>query len=174
MKKLLFLAMIGTLISCQERRIKTDCEWEWKITSNDKKWDIFDCHTSTPLDGKYYLFFQAFPEKSKMDLKVLEYVFLTQLPMVPGTYRPREQDSTSTVSFTTSRYDHQEDIEMNRHALDLKANNFYRVDSYDPETGLLTGGFHTEWLKQDASMPGPDRQVLHCEYFEVVLEEGVK
>ncbi len=166
--------MIGTLISCQERRIKTDCEWEWKITSNDKKWDILDCTTPVPYEGKFGLFFKAIPERSKKDLNVLENFYLFQLPMEPGIYLPREQDSTSTVSFTTSRYDHQEDIEMNGHALDLKANNFYRVDSYDPETGLLTGAFHTEWLKQDASMPGPDRQVLHCEYLEVILEEGGK
>jgi len=174
MKKLLFLAMIGTLISCQPNEINPDCIWE--ITSNGENWDLRTCTNNAEIfETTWRLTFSGWTSREKREIISYEYLRFDNLKLETGTFDLASfEKKDNTTEIKALRYDVQEDIFLNDHLLDTDADNFITIDSYDPETGLLTGAFHTEWLKQDASMPGPDRQVLHCEYFEVILEEGVK
>lgn len=175
MKYLLIPFLALSILGCQPATIEGSCDT--KVLENGKKWKTFDCWHSVPLENTWSMAFKANLDKKRyLNYQQLNF---TNIPIEVGLYVPkskllehgRQSDFFSEEGLKVTRSLMDEDYWQYLHLLDTLANNYLRIDSYDDETGMISGGFHTEWLKQVEEAKGPDRQILHCDHFEFQLDQ---
>lgn len=177
MKYLLIPFLALSILSCEPASVGESCDI--KVLENGRKWKTFDCSHSVLLENTWSMNFKAKPISNK-DFHH-QSLFFRKIPTEMGVHTPYskiDNDGQSAYNFLNTeegffagRYDWHEDVLTNFHLLDTLATNYLRIDSYDEETGMITGGFHTEWLKQNVNGDGPDRQILHCDHFEFQLDQ---
>ena len=168
-----FLALL--IFGCQPAIIEGSCDI--KVLENGKKWKTFDCVHSLLLDDTWSMEFVANLDKKRY--RNYQQLNFANIPIEVGLYVPeskmlehgRQSAFFAEEGLKATRFVWDEDYAQYYHLLDTLANNYLRIDSYDEATGMITGGFHTEWLKQVEEAEGPDRQVLHCDHFEFQLEQ---
>lgn len=175
MKHLLIPFLSLLILGCQPATIEGSCDI--KVLENGRKWKTFDCSHSVPLENTWSMNFKANLDKKRY----LNYQQLTfgNIPTEVGLYVPESKllEYGESIAFfaeeglKATRFVWDEDYAQYYHLLDTLATNYLRIDSYDEDSGMITGGFHTEWLKQNVNGDGPDRQILHCDHFEFQLDQ---
>ncbi|MFK7923759.1 MAG: hypothetical protein AB8H47_17500 [Bacteroidia bacterium] len=170
--KYLTLFLIALLsLSCEKTDVSLGCDIE--IQHNEKKWKLERCSLMNLPNNRWMLSLTA---KGIIHRKIkhTEAIIFNNLPSAPGIY-PLEFGITgnwgASYPVQIQLNEIHWDVMIEHRALDEKANNYIRIDSFDPQTGLIEGSFHTEWLKTDPREGGPDNQTIACKAFALILSE---
>lgn len=168
MKYLFVLLVSLMLVSCNMTNVNPECDAE--IYHNDLEWKLNDCTLAEVYNDQWSFSVQA-KGIIHNEFHHEEFLMFTNIPTSVGIF-PLEGGVTgewdASVPVHVDLNAQLEDVYTGVRKLDKSSESYIRIDKFDPQTGIISGSFYTEWLKVEGS--GPEHQIIKSDLFEFTFD----